>query len=348
MILKDILSQIQEPCANQMERTQKRVDQLIKPQGSMGKIEELAVQLSGIANCDFPVIGETAVIVMCGDHGVCEENVASAPQPVTLMQAINMTKGITGIGALSQSFNAKLYTYDIGINADYDCPAIISKKLMYGTQNMSKEPAMTREIAIQAIEVGIQAAIDAVEKGATALATGEMGIGNTTPSTAILSVLSGQSAESLTGMGANFPTHLIPHKAKVIQRSIDINRPNPDDIIDVLSKVGGLDIAGMAGVMIGGAYKRVPVVIDGYIATISALVATLIEPKVKSYLIPSHFSKEKGASLASEMLGLKPFLDLDMRLGEGSGAILVFPLLKAACDMNRFMITFEEAGIGVV
>lgn len=346
--LQQILSAIEQPSEERMERAKKRVDQLIKPQGSMGKLEEIAVKLIGIYDHDFPVIDQTAVIVMCGDHGVCEEHVASAPQSVTLMQAINMTKGITGIGALSQSLGAKLYTYDIGINADTSQTDIIQSKLMWGTGNIAKGPAMSRDIAIKALETGIEAAIKAVENGAHALATGEMGIGNTTPSTAILSVLSGESPSDLTGMGANFPTHLIPHKAAVIEKAISVNAPNKNDILDVLCKIGGLDIAGMAGVMIGGAYKKVPVVVDGYIATISALIATLLEPKVKSYLFASHYSLEKGASLASTLLGLEPFLDLNMRLGEGSGAILAFPFLKAACDMNRHMITFEEAGIGVV
>lgn len=348
MTLQDTLKSIKQPSQERMARAKARVDQLIKPQGSMGKLEEIAVKLIGIYDNDFPIIEQTAVIVMCGDHGVCDEHVASAPQSVTLMQAINMTKGITGIGALSRSLNAKLYTYDIGINADTRSTNILQTKLMWGTENITKKPAMTREIAIKALETGIHAAITAVENGATALATGEMGIGNTTPSTAILSVLTGESPQTLTGMGANFPTHLIPHKASVIEKAIKINTPDANDIIDVLSKIGGLDIAGMAGVMIGGAYKRVPVVVDGYIATISALIATRLEPTIKDYLFASHYSMEKGAARASELLGLEPFLDLNMRLGEGSGAIMAFPFLKAACDMNRHMITFEEAGIGVV
>lgn len=348
MKLQDVLAQIQSPCSVKMEMARKRMDQLIKPQGSMGKLEDMAVRLVGIYDKEFPTIDKTSVIVMCADHGVCEEHVASAPQAVTLMQAINMTKGITGVGALCQSINSELHVYDIGIGAEANHPGIFQTKLMYGTKNMAKEPAMDRETAVKAIEIGIKAAISAVEKGADALATGEMGIGNTTPSTAILSVLSGKTPASLTGIGANFPEHLLPHKAEVIQRAIDLNKPNPSDPIDILSKVGGLDIAGMAGVMIGGAYKRVPVVIDGYISTISALIACALEPKIKNYLFSSHFSLEKGASLASDLLGLSPFLDLSMRLGEGSGAVLAFPFLRAACDVNRHMITFEEAGIGVV
>lgn len=348
MKLERVLSQIVSPCPLRMEQAKNRVDQLIKPQGSMGKLEDMAVKLVGIYDADFPIIDKTTVIVMCADHGVCEEHVASAPQAVTLMQAINMTKGITGVGALCQSLNSELHVYDIGINAEANYPGIYQTKLMYGTKNMAKEAAMDRETAIKALEIGINAAISAVEKGSNALATGEMGIGNTTPSTAILSVLSGKTAKALTGIGANFPEHLVPHKAEVIQRAIDLNKPNANDPLDILSKVGGLDIAGMAGVMIGGAYKRVPVVIDGYISTISALIACALEPKVKDYLFSSHFSLEKGASLASDLLGLTPFLDLSMRLGEGSGAVLAFPFLKAACDVNRHMITFEEAGIGVV
>ncbi len=347
--LNNCLKQIESVDLEMAAHVRARVDQLIKPQGSMGTIEEIAVRLSGIMRTPFPRIEHTAVIVMCGDHGVCEEHVASAPQPVTLMQAINMTKGLTGIGALTKAFGSRLYTVDIGINSEkvpYD--AIINRKIKYGTANMTQTAAMTRTEAIKALEVGIEMAHTAVENGAHLLGTGEMGIGNTTPSTAILSVLTGESPEVLTGMGANFPEHLIPHKAQVIKRALLRNTPDPSDALDVLSKVGGLDIAGMAGVMLGGAQLKVPVIIDGYISTVAALVACALEPKVKEYLFASHVSLEKGAALATERLGLKPFLDLNMRLGEGSGAIMAFNAFQAACAMNAHMITFEEAGFGVV
>ena len=342
-MLKEVLEHITEIDRDMMKTVRNRVENLNKPQGSLGKLEDLVIQVSGITGEPYPMTDEKALIVMCADNGVCVEDVASAAQEVTYIQTLNIPRGITGAGAIAKQMNAKIYAVDIGVMTDIDDEYVINKKVMYGTHNMTKGPAMSRDEAIKALEVGIEVAIKAVDKGAKILATGEMGIGNTSTTTAVLSVITGIDPSEITGIGANFPLEKLAHKADVIKRSIEINQPNADDPLDILSKVGGLDIAGMAGTMIGAAYKKVPVVIDGFISTVSAILACKLNPLVRDYLIPSHYSLEKGAKIATDYLDLDPFLDMNMRLGEGSGALLAFNIVEAACYMNREMITFEEA-----
>ncbi|HSN65618.1 MAG TPA: nicotinate-nucleotide--dimethylbenzimidazole phosphoribosyltransferase [Fusibacter sp.] len=334
--------------AASMFKTRIRVDNLVKPQGSLGALEEIAVQLSGIYASTTPKITKKAVIVMCADNGVCAEGIASAPPIVTLIQSLNIAKGVSGVGALAKASNAKVYTVNIGIDSEEIHPTLIHKKVMNGTHNIVKGHAMTREQALAAIETGMEMVTRAVSEGHNLIATGEMGIGNTTTTTAILSVLSGQDPKVLTGVGANFPVEKLDHKAGIIERSIRSKTIDANDPIDILSAVGGLDITGLTGVMLGGAIHRVPVIVDGYISTVAALLAFKINPEVKAFLFPSHASEEKSAALATELLGMKPFLNLNMRLGEGSGAVLAFGIIEAACTMLNDMITFEEAGIGVV
>ncbi len=331
-----------------MIQSQNRMDQLVKPQGSLGKLEDLAIQLSGIYRTPKPYIKSKAVVVMCADNGVCEEDIASAPQIVTYIQSINISKGVSGVGALAKAMNATVYTVDIGINSDDTPEGLINRKIMKGTHNIRKTHAMSYEQAVQAILVGIETVKKSVHDGHSIIATGEMGIGNTTTSTAILSLLTGLSPKELTGVGANFPVEKLDHKANVISDAIYSKDISVEDPIALLAAVGGLDIAGLTGVMLGGAIYGVPVVVDGYISTIAALLACRLNPLVKSYLIPSHASHEKSAALATELLGLEPYLHLNMRLGEGSGAVLAFDLASAACTILNDMITFEEAGIGVV
>ncbi len=352
-LLKPILSledlhSIMALDAAAMSQTRTRVDNLVKPQGSLGALEEIAIKLSGIYATTTPKIFKKAVIVMCADNGVCSEGIASAPPIVTLIQSLNIAKGVSGVGALAKASNAKVYTVNIGINSDEIHPTLIHKKIMNGTQNIAKGHAMTRDQVIAAIETGMDLVTLAVREGHNLIATGEMGIGNTTTSTAILSILSGQNPTELTGVGANFPVEKLAHKAQVIEQSIRSKTIDEKDPIDILSAVGGLDIAGLTGVMLGGAIHRVPVIIDGYISTVAALLACKLNPDVKAYLFPSHASEEKSAALATELLGMKPFLNLNMRLGEGSGSVLAFNIIEAACTMLNDMITFEEAGIGVV
>lgn len=347
-MLEKTLKAIQLPCKNSAEILSLRIDQLIKPQGSLGKLEDLAIQVGAIQRTEKPSVKNTAIIVMCADHGVTEEGIASAPREITLAQALNMTKGLTGVAALARENGSQLYTVDVGIDTAEKYSGLIHKKIRMATGNMVYGPAMTKAECIQAIEVGIEMAHYAIDCGADLIGTGEMGIGNTTASTAILCALTGKPAHELTGIGANFPIEKLPHKAAVIEKALKTNHPNPQDPLDVLTKVGGLEIAGMTGLIIGGASKNTPVVIDGYISTVAALIACKLQPKIKDYIIGSHRSLEKSASFATELLGITTYLDMNFRLGEGSGAVLAFNLVKSACAMNEHMITFEEAGFGVV
>ncbi|OJV66702.1 MAG: nicotinate-nucleotide--dimethylbenzimidazole phosphoribosyltransferase [Clostridiales bacterium 38-18] len=345
----ELSQKIQPLCMEKMTATRQRVDQLVKPQGSLGALEEIAVQLSGIYQTEKPTIEKKAVIVMCADHGVCEEDIASAPPIVTWVQSLNIAKGVSGVGALAKHTSTSVYTVDIGINFHEKHPSLIDKRIANGSNNIAKTNAMTLEQALEAIQTGIDMVGVAKADGHNLIATGEMGIGNTTPSTAILSVLSGKSPEEITGIGANFPVQKLSHKAAVIRRAIESkSKDQLENPIELLAALGGYDIAGMTGIMLGGAIHRIPVVVDGYISSVSALIAKKINPEVTSYLFASHASEEKSASLATELLGLKPYLHMNMRLGEGSGAVLAFGLLEAACAMNRDMITFEEAGIAIV
>ncbi|MCC5911698.1 MAG: nicotinate-nucleotide--dimethylbenzimidazole phosphoribosyltransferase [Clostridiaceae bacterium] len=346
--LNQILERIQPLDQQTMEEARSRIDHLIKPQRSLGKLEDIAVQLSGITGKLHPKLDNKAIIVMVADHGVCEEGISAAPQSVTHLMTGYIANGVSGVCALAAQAGAQVITVDIGVAGDLADSKIIHKKIRPGTANMSKEPAMTREEAIKAIEVGIEIAEQEIKNGKNLLGTGEMGIGNTTPSTAILAVMSQTAPEEITGVGANLPKEQLDNKVAVIKRAIEINKPDKNDGIDVLYKVGGLDIAGMAGVMLAGAANRVPVVVDGYISTAAAIIATAIEPKVRDYLICSHASEEKGSAKASAFLGFEPMLNLDMRLGEGTGAALSFNIIEAAAFMNEKMITFQEAGIGVV
>lgn len=343
--LEQELKQIKDLNEDIMKKSKKRVDNLNKPIGSLGKLEDIVVQLSGITENIYPKADRKSVIVMAADHGVCDEGVSAAPQEVTYKQTINMANGLTGVCALSNVSKADVVVVDIAVKVDIENSNVINKKIAYGSNNIAKGPAMTKVEAIKALEVGIEIAQQEVQNGKNIIATGEMGIGNTTPSSAILSAITGFDPLEVTGVGGNLPLNLVEKKANVIRRAIEINKPDKNNPLDLLSKIGGYDIAGMTGVMIGGAASGVPIIIDGFISTVSAIVATMFEPKIKNYLLASHFSDEKASKIASEFLGLKPMLDLNMRLGEGSGAALLFCIVEAATDMNSRMITFEEAGV---
>lgn len=341
-LLNHTLESIKELDKEAMKKTKARVDNLIKPKGSLGRLEHIVEKLAGITGDVFPKVDNRAVIVMAGDHGVYAEGVAPDPQILTAIQTCNFPKGITGVCALAKQANADVVVVDIGVASDLEEPKVINKKIKYGTDNMAKGPAMTREEAVKALEVGIEIATNEINKGRNLLTTGEMGIGNTTPSAAIVSVLGGYDPREIAGRGAGLSEEKVIHKAEVIKRAIEVNKPDSKDGIDVLSKVGGLEIGGMAGVMLGAAAHRVPVVVDGFIATAAALIACTIMPKVKNYLFASHASMEKGAAKASQLLGLKPMLNMEMRLGEGTGGVMTFNIIEAATFMNKEMATFEE------
>ena len=342
-LLQQTLQSIQGADKQIMEDAKQYIDALSKPPSSLGKLESLAIQLAGITGQRYPKLDHKTVIVCAADHGVCAEGVTSNPQDVTFLQTLNFPKGVTGVCAIAKITNAKIVTVDVGVKEDIPLDAgVLIKKIKYGTDNMAKGPAMTREEAIQSIEVGIEIATSEITKGANVLATGEMGIGNTTPSAAILSVLHACHPIEVTGFGAGLGSGGIEHKVAVIQKAIEINKPNRHDAIDILAKVGGLEIGAMAGVILAAAANRKPVVIDGFISTVAALIASEIEPKVQDYIIPSHASEEPGAKIAAELLGVEPMLHMNMRLGEGSGAALAFPILDAACSMMSNMATLAE------
>lgn len=347
-LLNSTLGKIQGLDEKVMSAAKDRMDNLIKPVGSLGRLEELAIQLSGITSNMHPDIKKKAVIVMSADNGVCFEGVAAAPPVVTLMMTNHIANGVSGMASIAKTAGASVVVVDIGVNGDIQNEKVVARKVRYGTANIAVGPAMTRDEAISAIEVGIEVASEQIQNGVKLIATGEMGIGNTTTSTAVLSVLSGVHPSEITGVGANLPGDKIAHKVEVILKAIAVNKPDRNNPIDILAKLGGLDMAGMAGVMLACAAYRTPCVVDGYISTVAALLACRICPTVRDFLIPSHASFEKGSALASELLGLRPMLHMDMRLGEGSGAALAFGIIDAAAAISKDMITFEEAGIGTV
>lgn len=328
-----------------IETAKKRVDSLAKPLGSLGKLEEIAVRLSGITGKINNRIDKKCIIILSSDNGVVEEGVASCPQYVTLAQTINFSKGLTGVAVLAKENNTDLVVVDIGVNCNGEIPGAINKKIRKGTYNIAKGPAMSYEEAMKAIYIGIDLAKDAKEKGYDIVGVGEMGIGNTTTSSAVIASLINCEIDDVVGKGAGLTDEAFINKKKVIKKAIEINSPNKKDPIDVISKVGGFDLAGMVGVFLGAAYYKLPVVIDGFISAVAALVATKLCSYVKDYLISSHLSKEIGYNIAMKDMGLEPMLNLDMRLGEGSGCPIAFSVVSYACAMMNNMATFDEAEI---
>jgi nicotinate-nucleotide--dimethylbenzimidazole phosphoribosyltransferase len=323
----------------------KYLDSLVKPIGSLGSLEKLGAQIAGITGKGANTFERKCNIVMASDNGIHEEGVSSCPQEITAMQTINMTKGLTGICVLAQHAGAEVFVVDIGVKGELNASGIINKKISHGTKNIAKEPAMTREQAIAAIEVGIEIVGDLVSKGYSLFGTGEMGICNTSTSSAVLMALTGISAEEAVGKGAGLTEADYENKKRVIERALEINKPDKNDVLDVVAKVGGYDIAGMAGCFLAAAYNRVPIVIDGFISAIAAIVAYKLNPLTKDYLIASHCSEELGYKHAINILGLEPMLNLHMRLGEGTGCPLAFNIIEASQAVMKNMATFEQAAI---
>jgi len=328
-----------------MAEATQRQDSLAKPIGSFGTLEEISIKLAGITGSVKNRIGKKCVIIMVADNGVYEEGVSSCPQVVTMTQSINFIKGITGIGVLSRFGGVDLRVFDLGINSDFPFPGIIDKRIRKCTSNMAMGPAMSREEAIRAVEIGIDAVEQLAREGYQLLGTGEMGIGNTSTSSAVLIGLTRCDADTAVGKGAGLTEEGLANKKKIIRRALAINRPNPEDPVDVLAKVGGFDIAGLAGCFLGAAYCRLPIVIDGFISALAAMVAYRINPLVRAYMFPSHCSEEPGYALIMKELGLEPILNLHMRLGEGTGCPLAFTVIEAAEAVICNMATFKEAEI---
>lgn len=334
-------------CVNPLDQTamdaaRQRQAQLAKPPGSLARLEDLSIQLAGITGHVYNKIERKHLLVFAADNGVVSEGVSSAPQSVTLMQTINLTRHKTGASTLCRHFGCGITVCDVGVNADIREEKVLNRKIAYGTQNIVHCPAMTREQAEKAISIGMELA---QKTEADVLGIGEMGIGNTTTSSAVLSVLLDADVESVTGRGGGITDDSFRKKKEVIRQAIAKNQPDKNDVIDVLAKVGGFDIAAMCGAFIGAALSHRPVVIDGFISAVAALCAVKLCPNVQGYLVPSHASYEIGYKLAMDAMGLEPMLLLGMRLGEGSGCPLAFEILSAACAIMNDMATFDQAGI---
>ncbi len=329
-----------------MEAARAREDLLTKPQGSLGRLEELAIWLAGITRKPRPRFYHPVVITLAADHGVARQGVSSYPPEVTPQMVLNFVRGGAAINVLARHVGARVIVGDLGVDYDFAPElAIVHKKIAKGTRDFSMEPAMTRAQAEQAITAGIEMATQAIAEGADMIGTGDMGIGNTTASSAIVAVMTGLDARTVTGRGTGVNDAGLAHKIQVIERALELHQPNASDALDVLAKVGGFEIGGLAGVMLGAASKHVPVVIDGFISGAAALIAIALEPGVKPYLIPAHRSVEIGHRAVLERLGRAPLLDLDLRLGEGTGAALGISLCMAAAKTLDEMATFDEAEV---
>jgi len=329
-----------------MARAQARQDDLTKPQGSLGRLEEMSIRLAGIQGVEKPKIQEKAVIVMAGDHGVIQEKIVDWPQEVTAQMVLNFLNGGAGINVISSAVGARVVVVDMGVATDLDPhPALISKRIAKGTRNMAKGPAMSKDQALAAIEAGLDVLEAEAQKGLDIVATGDMGICNTSPSAAICAVLTGQPVGEVTGRGTGIDEAQLVHKIDVIRMAVEVNKPDRHDPMDVLAKVGGYEIGGLAGVMIGAAAHGAAVVVDGFISGAAALIAVALAPDVRDYLFAGHLSTEPGHRAMMRHLGLKPVLDLDMRLGEGTGAALAIGIIEASARILSEMATFGEAGV---
>lgn len=342
-LLKNTLQCIEPLDKEAMKKAWNRLDNLTKPIGSLGELENIIAKMAGITGKVHNKINKKTVVIMCGDNGVVEEDVTNCSKSVTATVTNNFTKEITGVYVLAKFAGSDITIVDVGVDAEFNNPKIINRKIAYGTMNMMKGPAMTTEQTIKAIEVGIETIDDLVSKGYDLFGTGEMGVGNTTTSAAILSVFSGLQVDMSVGKGSGITEEQFINKKRVVKKAIEVNKPDKNDAIDVLTKVGGLDIAALCGCFLAAAKNRVPIVIDGFIASAAAMCAYKLNPLVKEYIFPSHLSAEPGAAFAMDEIGLKPMLNLNMRLGEGSGCPLAFNIIEAALFTMDNMGTFEEA-----
>ncbi len=325
---------------------QKRLDNLTKPLGSLGRLEEFARRLVAITENKSPILDKKVVFTFAGDHGITDEGVSAYPKEVTPQMVLNFIRGGAGINVLARHAGSEVVVVDIGVDYDFgELNGLLHMKAVKGTRNFTKGPALTKGEALKCIETGIMLAEGYTKKGYKIFGTGDMGIGNTTPSSAIAAVLTGRPVASVTGKGTGISDASLKQKVRTIEKGIKVNAPNPKDALDVLSKVGGAEIGGIAGLILGAAANRIPVVIDGFISTAGALIAYTIEPKVQGYLFAAHNSVEIGHKSMLDKMGLQPILDLNLRLGEGTGAALAMLMIEAGLKIYREMATFGEAGV---
>ena len=348
-LLEKTCQQIYPQDSESRAKARKRLEQLALPHWSLGDLMDLGIELAGMTANPQPQFLKKAVVTMAGDHGVTEEGVSKYPPEVTPQMVYNFVNGGAGINALANQVGADVFVVDMGVNADLSdlvkSDKIIDKKIGYGTNNIASGPAMSLANARQAVEAGIEIALDLAERY-DLLGTGDMGIGNTTPSTAIAAVITGESVVELTGRGTGLDDDQLAAKVKVVQRILEVNQPDKNNGIELLAKVGGFEIGGIAGLILGAAAKRIPVVVDGFISTAGALIANTIEPFIRDYLIFAHRSVEPGHKYMQQTLGCtKPLLDLNLRLGEGTGGAVAMNIVDAAAAVLRDIATFEEAAV---
>lgn len=345
MDLKTMITGIKPLSEKSRKEAKNHLDNLVKPMGSLGRLEHLAIQCCGIFDgMDFS-FSKKAIVVFCADNGVYEEGVSSSPQEVTKIQACNMIKGITGVSVLAKQGNIDLKVVDIGIKEDVKLEGILQEKIAYGTKNIAKEPAMTMEEIEKAITVGFSLVETLKKQGYETIGVGEMGVGNTTTATSVLIALLGLSVEECAGKGAGLTLEQWERKKEVLHNIQKKHGKQNQSPLEVLRKMGGLDLAGMVGVFLGGAYYRLPIVIDGVISMTGALLAYNLNPLVKEYLVPSHVSQEPGFLFAAERMGIAPYFLLNMRLGEGSGCPFTMYLMDAVVHILKEMGTFQEGKV---
>ena len=344
--IKAIISKIKPLDKGVMKKARDRLDNLTKPFGSLGRLEEIAERISGIRAQLAPVIKQKVIFTLAGDHGVVAEGVSAYPSEVTPQMVYNFAKNGAGINVLARHIGARVIVVDMGVAADLEPgPKIVNKKMAYGTKNMAKGPAMTYKQAIQSIKTGIKLVEDELSKGVDIIGGGDMGIGNTTSSSAITSVITGAKVREVTGRGTGINDAILEHKINIIKQALKINQPDSEDPLDVLAKVGGFEIGGLVGIILAGAAHRIPVVLDGFIVGAAGLIAYSLAPQVKDYLFAAHCSIEKGHKIILEKIKLKPLLNLGLRLGEGTGAALGISIVEAATKILNQMATFEEASV---
>jgi len=336
------------PAIDQAAADQARVrqGQLTKPAGALGRLEALSIQLAGMTGRARPAFAHKAVILMAADHGVAMEGVSAYPRAVTAQMLANIAQQGAAVNVLARRFGARVVAVDIGVAADTGAlPGVLQRKLAAGSANLRRGPAMSRALAQQAIQTGMQVLDEQAALGLDLVALGEMGIGNTTATAALGAALTGAPVSCMTGRGTGLDDAGLDNKIRVIEEALAFNAPDPQDALDALAKVGGLEIAGLAGVVIAAAARRIPVLVDGFISAAAALCAARLAPGAGAYLIASHLSVERGHAILCEALGLEPLLDLKLRLGEGSGAVLAMPIIDSAVCILNEMATFDEAGV---
>lgn len=345
LVLKETLDSIRPVDEEAKMKSKLKWDSLLKPLGSLGTLEELGIKISGITGKIENKIVKKAIVVMVADNGIIEEGVSASPLEFTTLLTKGMLKGITGVASLAKFTNTEIVTVDLGLNSDFAHDRLINKKIAYGTKNFCKEPAMTYEEAVESIEIGIEIGDELFKQGYDILGTGELGMGNTTTSSAILSVLGDLDPSLTCGVGGGATEEQMEIKINAIKKGIELHSPDKEDPIDILAKVGGFDIGGMCGLFLSAAKNKKPIVMDGFISSAAALCAIKLNPLVKEYIITSHLSHEPAANLMFEELGLEAMLNLKMRLGEGSGCPLAFQVIDAALFAQSNMGTLEEARI---